>query len=204
MAQPVLALGATLVTAAGCVWYLPALAEVRAGADRPDSRRHAAAACLSGWTTVAGVAVLLLVARTWWPPVAVAGSGAAVTAGLWIRVAVQRRREVRETLRDWATLGQAPPRPARHHCAPLFVTLLCVGLAAASGSAVLMTAGGIGSGRTWALLAAPAGLTGLFLAVAIGWAGPARRGARERSEHRHRDRHRDRHRHRDWHRDRHR
>ncbi|MGV9944157.1 hypothetical protein, partial [Streptomyces sp. NPDC003401] len=165
MAQPVLALGAALVTASGCVWYLPALAEVRAGADRPDSRRNAAAACLSGWTTVAGVAVLLLVARTWWPPAAAAGAGAAVTAGLWIRAAVQRRREVRETLRDWATLGQGPPRPGRRHRAGLFVTLLCAGLAAASGSAVLMTAGGIGSGRTWPLLAAPAGLAGLFLAV---------------------------------------
>ncbi|MEV6613117.1 hypothetical protein AB0N31_04340 [Streptomyces sp. NPDC051051] len=186
MAQPVLALGTALVTAAGCVWYLPALAEVRAGADRPDSRRSAAAACLSGWTTVAGLAVLLLVAGTWWPPVAAAGSGAAVTAGLRIRAAAQRRREARETLRDWALLGQDPPRSARHHCATLFVTLLGVGLAAAAGSAVLVTAGG--AGRTWAVVAAPAGLTGLFLAVAIVWAGPARRGARDLSGQRRRDR----------------
>ncbi|MFF9060359.1 hypothetical protein ACIRPQ_34175 [Streptomyces sp. NPDC101213] len=187
MAQPVLALGTALVTASGCVWYLPALAEVRAGADRPDSRRNAAAACLSGWATVAGLTVLLLVAETWRLPVALAGAGAAVTACLRIRAAAQRRREVRETLRDWALLGQAPPRPARR-LATLFVALLGVGLAAASASAVLVTAGGTGSGRTWAAIAAPAGVTVLSLAVAIGWAGLARRGARHLPGQRHRDR----------------
>ncbi|MCZ9337902.1 hypothetical protein NGM37_08945, partial [Streptomyces sp. TRM76130] len=76
MAHPVLALGLALVTASGCVWYLPALADARAGADRPDSRRGRAAACLTGWTTVAGVAVLLLVTGSWWPPGAAAGAGA--------------------------------------------------------------------------------------------------------------------------------
>ncbi|MET9849124.1 hypothetical protein [Streptomyces ossamyceticus] len=96
MTHPVPALGTALVAVAGCVWWLPALATVRAGADRPDSLRGTAAACLSGWTTVAGTAVLLLVADPWWAPGAVAAAGAATTAGLRIRAAVRRRSEARE------------------------------------------------------------------------------------------------------------
>ncbi|MGN5381968.1 hypothetical protein ACQ4WX_47310 [Streptomyces lasalocidi] len=45
MPQAVLALGATTVTASGCVWYLPARADLRAGADRPVSRRTPRACC---------------------------------------------------------------------------------------------------------------------------------------------------------------
>ncbi|MDG5806082.1 hypothetical protein P9869_26170 [Streptomyces ossamyceticus] len=98
MTHPVPALGAALVAAAGCVWWLPALATVRAGADRPDCLRGTAAACLSGWTTVAGIAVLLLVADPWWAPAAMAAAGAATTAGLRIRAAVRARGEAREAL----------------------------------------------------------------------------------------------------------
>jgi hypothetical protein len=94
--HPVPALGTALVAAAGCVWWLPALATVRAGADRPDSLRGTAAACLSGWTTVAGMAVLLLVADPWWAPGAVAAAGAATTAGLRIRAAARCRSEARK------------------------------------------------------------------------------------------------------------
>lgn len=72
MSHPVLALGAAAVTAAGSVWYLPALADLRAGADRPASRRTGAVACLSGWTTAAAVAVLLLLTDNWWAPCAAA------------------------------------------------------------------------------------------------------------------------------------
>ncbi|MFD7879561.1 hypothetical protein ACFV5G_36660, partial [Streptomyces sp. NPDC059766] len=65
MAGTVPALGAALLTAAGCVWYVPAVADLRAGADRPVSRRTAAAACLTGWTTLAAVAVLLFAGTAW-------------------------------------------------------------------------------------------------------------------------------------------
>ncbi|MDC2950506.1 hypothetical protein, partial [Streptomyces heilongjiangensis] len=112
MTHPVPALGAALVAASGCVWWLPALATVRAGADRPDSLRGRAAACLSGWTTVAGVAVLLLVADPWWAPGALAVVGAATTAGLRIRAAVRRGSEARETRRARAALATRPTRSA--------------------------------------------------------------------------------------------
>lgn len=65
MAQPVLALGAALLTVSGSVWYVPALADLRAGADRPLSRRSAAAACVSAWATIGIIAALFLVTEAW-------------------------------------------------------------------------------------------------------------------------------------------
>ncbi|MFD5496849.1 hypothetical protein ACFYY3_04480 [Streptomyces sp. NPDC001812] len=111
MSHPVLALGAAAVTTAGSVWYLPALVDLRAGADRPASRRAEAVACLSGWSTAAVVAVLLLVTGGWWPPCAAALTGATVTTGLWGRAAVHRRRSTREEARLWAQLHR--PHPTR-------------------------------------------------------------------------------------------
>ncbi|MBT2411037.1 hypothetical protein J7I94_10750 [Streptomyces sp. ISL-12] len=169
MAHPVLALGLALVTASGCVWYLPALADVRAGADRPDSRRVRAAACLTGWTTVAAVAALLLLTASWWPPCAAAGAGAALTAGLWAHATVRRRREARETVRDWAALTQGPP-PAPGPPRPRHL------FAASTASAVLLA----GAGRNWTAYTVPAALTALFLTLAAGWARAARRGATAR------------------------
>ncbi|WP_367320003.1 hypothetical protein [Streptomyces sp. HUAS ZL42] len=174
MSQPVLGLGAALVTASGCVWYLPALAEVRAGADRPDSLRSSAAACLSGWTTIAGIAVLLLIAETWWPPGTLAAAGAAVTAALWIRAAVQRRREAREAVHDWAELSRGPLRVGAHGFRNLFVALVGAGLAASAASAVFLVA----VGRVWVAVVVGAGVMGLFLAVAIGCGCVARREER--------------------------
>ncbi|MCW5249602.1 MULTISPECIES: hypothetical protein [unclassified Streptomyces] len=159
MAHPVLALGTALATASGCVWYLPALSEVRAGADRPDSRRSTAAACLSGWSTAGCVALLLLLTEAWHWPAAAASAGAAVTAGALVRAAVQHRREARETARDWAGLGLEPHRaPALR---PLLAALLVAVLAAAAATAVLLAAGpGKGS---WAVVTLPTALLGLFL-----------------------------------------
>lgn len=103
MAQPVLALGCALVTGAGCVWYLPALADLRAGAaDRPPSRRTAALACLTGWATVAAVGPTLLLTASWWAPCAVTAAGGTATAVLRVRAAVRRAGERRETARLWA------------------------------------------------------------------------------------------------------
>ncbi|WP_258308374.1 hypothetical protein [Streptomyces sp. NWU339] len=111
MSHPVLALGAAAVTAAGSVWYVPALVDLRAGADRPASRRAEAVACLSGWSTPAVVAVLLFVTGGWWLPCAAALTGSTVATGLWARAAVHRRRSAHEAARLWAQLCR--PGPAR-------------------------------------------------------------------------------------------
>ncbi|WP_055713000.1 hypothetical protein [Streptomyces torulosus] len=187
MTHPVPALGVALVAAAGCVWWLPALATVRAGADRPDSLRGTSAACLSGWATVAGMAVLLLVADPWWVPGAVAAAGTATTAGLRIRAAVRRRSEAREALAtQLRDVGRADPRSwltsrARMYRARnRFVTVLGVGLGAAVASALLPVAVGPGHGGTGATVAVPVLLTALFLAVAVGRARVARRSSGSR------------------------
>ncbi|WP_320780604.1 hypothetical protein [Streptomyces sp. CRN 30] len=173
MAHPVLALGAALLTAAGCVWYLPALAELRAGADRPDSRRGRAAACLSGWATLAGVAVLLEAADPWWAPGTAAAAGAALTAALWTRAAVRSRHEARETARAWTTLTPGPPPAAPHHPRYVFAALTGIGLAASVSSALLLTTAGDGP-RPWPALAVPAVLVALSLTAAIGTAAARR------------------------------
>lgn len=176
MAQAVLALGAALVTTAGSVWYLPALVDLRSGADRPDSRRTAAAACLSGWATVAVTAVLLLATETWWMPCAIAAAGASVTAGFRIRAAQQRRHETRETIRDWAELRQGPPRVGAHHSRYVLAALMVAGLVAATAAEILLVAAGPAARWDWATIAAPAVVVGVFLAVPIGRAAVTRRG----------------------------
>ncbi|MEU6333481.1 hypothetical protein ABZ839_03240 [Streptomyces cellulosae] len=114
MAQPVLALGCALVTGAGCVWYLPALADLRAGAaDRPSSRRTAALACLTGWATVAAVGPTLLLTASWWAPCAVTAAGGTAAAVLRVRAAVRRAGERRETARLWAGLTPDGPLLSR-------------------------------------------------------------------------------------------
>ncbi|MFI7503995.1 hypothetical protein ACIBVL_37050 [Streptomyces sp. NPDC049687] len=168
MIQPIAALGAATVTVSGCVWYLPALADLRAGADRPDSRRTAAAACLSGWSTTGIIALLLFAAEAWWMPVAVALAGAAVTVGLRTRATVQRRREARQAARDWAELrtGRRPTGTdrTRHVVA---VLLACGLLTAAIAAAVeLATAGAEDTDRVSAA-AVPAGIVSLFIALAV-------------------------------------
>ncbi|UNO40807.1 hypothetical protein [Streptomyces sp. MST-110588] len=115
MSHAVFALGAGVLCASGCVWYLPAALDVRAGADRPLSRRLTALACLTGWGTLALVAVVLLLPVPWSAVGAVAGAGA-VAAGVLLVLALDRRvREQREEERRWAALyGKAPaPDPAR-------------------------------------------------------------------------------------------
>ncbi|MEV5987492.1 hypothetical protein AB0L85_21150 [Streptomyces sp. NPDC052051] len=168
MSRTVLALGAALVTAAGCVWYLPALADLRAGADRTVSRRTAAAATVSGWTTLAVVAALLLVTRAWWIPCAAALLGAAVTGGVRARAIVQRRRETRETARQWAELRAGTVRDRVDHSRGVFVVVVACGLAMAALTAVMTLAAGPEDSLHWVLaVAAPAVVVGLFLTAAI-------------------------------------
>ncbi|MEU6930794.1 hypothetical protein [Streptomyces sp. NPDC046374] len=107
---PVLALGAGAVAAAGCVWYVPALVDLRAGADRPASRRLAAAACVTGWATAALTAPLILLGLPAPLLLAVVVAGATASGTVRASAAVRRGREERETAACWAALGAAPPR----------------------------------------------------------------------------------------------
>jgi hypothetical protein len=167
-------MGATLVTAAGCVWYLPALADLRAGADRPVSRRTAAAACLTGWSTAAVVAAVLFVGVVWQAACVVAVAGATVAAVLRIRAAAQHRQEMREIARHWAALAPGPPGHGRSRHA--FAALLACGLAAAVATAALLVAAGPEDGADWLMIAtAPAAVVGLTLALAATRTRTARR-----------------------------
>lgn len=101
---PVLALGVGAVTAAGCVWYVPALVDLRAGADRPVSRRLAAAACVTAWATAALTAPLILLGLPAPFLLAVAVAGATASGTVRASAAVRRAREERETAACWAAL----------------------------------------------------------------------------------------------------
>ncbi|MEU8972002.1 hypothetical protein AB0D11_22465 [Streptomyces monashensis] len=137
MPQAVLALGATTVTASGRVWYLPALADLRAGVDRPGSRRRAAAACVSGWGTGGVIAVLLLPAEAWWIPCAAAAAGVLLTACLRIGAAAARRTESREAACHWGELGHAHPLPPPDRSRYVVAVLFGAGLVAATVAAIL-------------------------------------------------------------------
>jgi hypothetical protein len=167
-------MGAALVTAAGCVWYLPALADLRAGADRPLSRRTAAAACLTGWSTAAVVAAVLFAGVVWQAACVVAVAGATVAAALRIRAAAQHRQEVREIARHWAAL--APGQPGHGRSRHAFAALLACGLAAGVATAALLVAAGPEDGADWLMIVtAPAAVVGLTLALAATRTRTARR-----------------------------
>ncbi|MDH6565236.1 membrane protein implicated in regulation of membrane protease activity [Streptomyces sp. SAI-117] len=177
MAQRVLSLGAALVTAAGCVWYLPAFADLRARADRPYSRRSAAAACLTGWTTLAVVAVLLFSGVPWQATGVTAAAGATVTAALRIRAAVQHRQEAQETAQRWAALVPGRPQHSRSRVPSRYVVaaLLGCGLVAATVTAAVVLSSASEGGHGWVLAVAPTTAVGLALAVAITYPGTVRR-----------------------------
>ncbi|GAA3499418.1 hypothetical protein GCM10019016_065220 [Streptomyces prasinosporus] len=190
MPQPVLALGCAVVTAAGCVWYLPAFADLRAGADRPLSRRTAAIACLTGWGTLGTVALVLLVTAQWWVPGAVAAVGGPAAVGLRIRAAVRRAAEQREAARQWARLPRGPLPADAHRPRGAVAALVVAGPAA--GAAALLAALGAGDGRygtattvvvPTAVVAVPVAAVGLFLALAVRHARTARRTATGRGRH---------------------
>jgi len=172
------------VTAAGWVWYVPALTDLRAGADRPRSRRRAAAACVSGWSTAAIVAVLLLLAGAWWIPCAAAVAGLLVTAVLRILAVVARRSEVREAARQWRELaGSGRPLPPADRSRYVVAVLVGTGLVAAAVTAAVRTAVGFGgTGDRLAAVTAPAAVLGLFLTLAVAHTRTARRRARFPSE----------------------
>ncbi|GAA3791632.1 hypothetical protein ACFS5L_06575 [Streptomyces phyllanthi] len=178
MFHAVLGMGVAVVTASGCVWYVPALADLRAGADRPVSRRITAAACVTGWGTAASFVPLLIVHLAWWALGAVAVVGATATAGLRIRAGAQRRYEAREIARHWAALSDTSPPGHRSHARSryVFAALTGSGLVAAVVTAAVLLAAGPEDGLDWLLAAvAPAVIVGVFLAVASMYTRAARR-----------------------------
>ncbi|GHD92012.1 hypothetical protein [Streptomyces naganishii] len=174
MAHAVAALGAGALTAAGCVWYVPALADLRAGADRPDSRRFAAAACVTGWAGTAVLALLLLVAEGWWAPGVAAVVGATATAALRLDAAVLRRREVRETARQWARLGGPAPAAGPGRTRHVVAAVVGCGLAVAVAVTALHVLAGPGGGPGWLAAAAPVAVMAVFLLAAATYARSGR------------------------------
>ncbi|MFJ8198221.1 hypothetical protein [Streptomyces sp. NPDC096152] len=167
MSHAVAALGAAALNAAGCVWYLPALADLRAGADRPDSRRSAAAACVTGWAGVGALAVLLLVAEGWWAPGVVALVGATATTALHLRAAVQRRREARETAHHWARLGHVPAPAGAGRSRYVVAAVVGGGVAATAVVAGLRVVAGPDGGVGGVADLAPATLLGVLLPLSL-------------------------------------
>ncbi|MEU3946490.1 hypothetical protein [Streptomyces sp. NPDC029526] len=174
MAHSVLALGCAVVTASGCVWYLPALVDLRAGPDRPPSRRTAALATLTGWATLGGAALLLLTATAWWPAATVTATGVVATGALRLCAAVRRAGEAREAAGQWARLGQGPLPPARRRTSRAVVAalvataLLTAGTVVAVGLSATLPTGP--DGGTWwpvTATAVPALIVTLLLTSAV-------------------------------------
>ncbi|WP_326700423.1 hypothetical protein OG909_25910 [Streptomyces sp. NBC_01754] len=114
MSHGVLALGVTAVCLAGNVWYLPACVDLRAGQDRPRSRRTAAAAVLTGWGSAALTALLLLTPVPLAGAAVVAAAGTAAVGCLGVVTWLWRSRERRETAAFTAAFGPARgPSPDR-------------------------------------------------------------------------------------------
>ncbi|MER6502773.1 hypothetical protein ABT218_26210 [Streptomyces sp. NPDC001455] len=127
MSHGVLALGVAVICVSGHVWYLPACIDLRAAQDRPESRRPAAAAVLTGWATAGLTMLLLLAPFTPWAAVVVGSAGLSATLTLVVRSWLLRRQEQCEEAARWAALlpvsTAAPARrpdsarragPARH------------------------------------------------------------------------------------------
>ncbi|MQY15043.1 hypothetical protein SRB5_52200 [Streptomyces sp. RB5] len=124
MHHSVLALGCAATTLAGCVWYVPALATVRAGEDRPASRRCAAAAVLTAWGTLIAVAVSLALTSSWLAPLTAAGAGLALASALRVRAALVARAE----RAPWVDILPTVARPPQRAFAAWTVTGLSTGL----------------------------------------------------------------------------
>ncbi|MET8765748.1 hypothetical protein [Streptomyces sp. NPDC004658] len=114
------------------------------------------------------MAILLLVCEEWWTPSGVAVAGTTLTVCLRARAAVQRRREMRETAREWAALGHFRQPLGTGGARNIVAALIGVGLAVAVAAAVLGAVAQRGRGVDWwAVAAAPSAVVGLFLALAV-------------------------------------
>ncbi|MFJ5881741.1 hypothetical protein [Kitasatospora cineracea] len=109
MSHPVLALGTATLTAAGSAWYLPALLDLRAGADRPRAARLAATACLLWWCAPATTALLLTTPLPWPVPLGTLLAGALSGGALRCSAAAAHRADQREQARAWNALHSGRP-----------------------------------------------------------------------------------------------
>ncbi|MFE0582256.1 MULTISPECIES: hypothetical protein [unclassified Streptomyces] len=109
MSHVLTALGVAVLCVSGSVWYVPAITDIRAGADRPVSRRLAATACLTGWGTAAFVTLLLLAAAPRGLVALAAVAGTAASCALAVQGRVQHGAEQREEAGRWSALGHPPP-----------------------------------------------------------------------------------------------
>ncbi|MFB7907026.1 hypothetical protein ACFC1T_11395 [Kitasatospora sp. NPDC056076] len=170
MTHTVLAIGTAALTASGCVWYLPAIADLQAGADRPRSTRTAAAACVLWWAALALAGGLLLAWPDWRPAAQVALAGLVGGTVLRVRALRDRRGERRETAAHWAALDVGPvPRGGRPSAVALAGWLL-VGTAVAVPAAVsiLLTDGGGSAAKAALAAVGGAGVALAFLLVGLG------------------------------------
>ncbi|GAA0476963.1 hypothetical protein ACFQ2B_32745 [Streptomyces stramineus] len=163
MSHTIPALGAAVVCASGCVWYLPAVTDLRAGDDRPRSRRLAAAACVTGWATWAAVGVLLSVVESWLMPGTAGALGAAAAAALSVRARTHRAREQREADACWTALRRVTPADTARASRRVFAAWAFSGSALAVPAAVALA---LPAGAVTAVAAAVV-VTALFLLIAV-------------------------------------
>ncbi|MEE1786107.1 hypothetical protein PUR71_24875 [Streptomyces sp. SP17BM10] len=143
MSHTVLALGTAALTASGCVWYLPAIADLQAGSDRPRSARTAAAACVAWWAALALAGGLLLALPDWRPGAQLALAGLVGGVLLRARALWHRREEERESNARWAALDAGEPVRSPRPAALVLAGWLVVGAAVASlGAASILLSGG--------------------------------------------------------------
>ncbi|MFH8345164.1 hypothetical protein [Streptomyces sp. NPDC018045] len=181
MSHATLALGATALFAAGCVWYLPAAAALRAGADRPYSHRITAASCVTFWCTPALVAALLLTPAPWPVLGAVTAAGLLTAAALLAVSRLQRSREQHEETQRWSTLHQghpdalspAPPHnPNRAQLAFLLYLLPGNIVASVIATTVLLTAESLTRQSAITATMTAIGISAASLALALASARP--------------------------------
>ncbi|MFF8772297.1 hypothetical protein [Kitasatospora sp. NPDC015120] len=170
MSHIVLAIGTAAITASGCVWYLPAIADLQAGDDRPRSARTAAAACVTWWACLALAGGLLLTVPAWQPAAQIALAGLVAGVLLRLRAHLQGRTERREAAVGWALIDPAPaPLPARPSPRALLGWLL-VGLAVASlgAASILLSGGGPLAPRLAAAAGSAVAVSTAFLLIGLG------------------------------------
>ncbi|MGA4858393.1 hypothetical protein ACPCAB_17300 [Streptomyces koyangensis] len=142
MSHGVLALGGAALCLSGSVWYVPAWADLRAGPDRPASRRLAAAAVLLLWAGASAATAAL----AWAGPRAAlacavaAGLGAGGTA---LAARARAGRERREAAAGWELLGAPAPDPAPARARRALLGWLLGGLGAALAAGVAVRGAGM-------------------------------------------------------------
>lgn len=169
MSHTILGLGMAALTTAGAVWYLPALADLRAGADRPVSTRLAACATVAGWGTAGALAIALFLTGSWPALAALAGTGAVAVFALSGAALLRRRAEEREEIARWAALRHDGRAPDRARAQRSFAAWTLSGVAAgwAVASALLLAADDGGGGGTVTVVSVAATVCGVFLGIAL-------------------------------------